>query len=43
MNSFSSRSKLRVASQEYDIYRLDALDKHGCPPHRLPFYLRSLL
>jgi aconitate hydratase len=43
MNSFSSRSKLRVAGQEYDIYRLDALDQHGCPPHRLPYSLRILL
>jgi aconitate hydratase A / 2-methylisocitrate dehydratase len=43
MNSFSSRSKLRVANQEYDIYRLDALDKHGCPPHRLPYSMRILL
>ncbi len=43
MNSFSSRSKLRVAGQEYEIYRLDALEKHGCPPHRLPYSLRILL
>ncbi|HEY6306215.1 MAG TPA: aconitate hydratase AcnA [Candidatus Angelobacter sp.] len=43
MNTFSSRSKLRVAGQEYEIYRLDALDQHGCPPHRLPYSLRILL
>src|SRR5260370_1175101 len=43
MNTFASRSKLRVAGQEYEIYRLDALDKHGCPPHRLPYSLRILL
>jgi aconitate hydratase len=43
MNTFASRSKLRVEGQEYDIYRLDALDQHGCPPHRLPYSLRILL
>jgi aconitate hydratase len=43
MNSFSSRSKLRVAGQEYEIYRLDALEHHGCPPQRLPYTLRILL
>jgi aconitate hydratase A / 2-methylisocitrate dehydratase len=43
MNTFSSRSKLRVAGQEYEIYRLNALDQHGCPPHRLPYSLRILL
>jgi aconitate hydratase len=43
MNTFSSRSKLRVDGQEYEIYRLDALDQHGCPPHRLPYSLRILL
>ena len=26
-NSFGSRSTLRVGSKEYDIFRLDALDK----------------
>jgi aconitate hydratase len=43
MDSFSSRSKLRVAGQEYEIYRLDALEHHGCPPQRLPYSLRILL
>src|SRR5258708_21245814 len=43
MNTFTSRSKLRVNGQEYEIYRLDALEKHGCPPHRLPYSLRILL
>jgi aconitate hydratase len=42
-NTFASRSKLRVAGQEYEIYRLDALEKHGCLPHRLPYSLRILL
>jgi aconitate hydratase len=43
MNSFSSRSKLRVGGQEYEIYRLDVLDQHGCAPHRLPFSFKILL
>ena len=43
MDSFSSRSKLRVGGQEHEICRLDALDKHGCPPHRLPYAMRILL
>jgi aconitate hydratase len=43
MNSFGSRSKLRAGNQEYEIYRLDALDKHDCSPHRLPFSLKILL
>ena len=43
MNSFGSRSKLRAGNQEYEIYRLDALDKHDCSPHRLPFSMKILL
>src|SRR5215470_17213415 len=43
MNTFGSRSKLRVGSQEYEIYRLDALDKHVCPTENLPYCLRILL
>ncbi len=43
MNSFGSRSKLRAGNQEYEIYRLDALEKHDCSPHRLPFSLKILL
>ncbi|HWG87910.1 MAG TPA: aconitate hydratase AcnA [Candidatus Acidoferrales bacterium] len=42
-NSFGSRSKLRVGTQEYEIYRLDALEKIHCTPQRLPFSLRILL
>ncbi len=30
MNSFSSRAILRVGKREFEIYRLDALEKHGC-------------
>src|SRR5215475_10299248 len=43
MNTFGSRSKLRAGGQDYEIYRLDALDKHNCPPHSLPFSLKVLL
>jgi len=43
MNTFGSRSKLRVGNQDYEIYRLDALDKHDCPAARLPFSLKILL
>ena len=43
MNSFGSQSKLRAGNQEYVIYRLDALEKHDCSPHGLPFSLKILL
>src|SRR5215470_13662946 len=43
MNTFASRAKLRVNDQDYEICRLDALQRHGCPPHRLPYSLRILL
>jgi len=43
MNSFHSRSTLRVGSKDYEIYRLDALDKQGLSTTRLPFSLRILL
>src|SRR5712672_1591641 len=43
MNSFGSRSKLRAGNHEYEIYRLDALEKHDCSPQRLPFSLKILL
>ncbi len=43
MNSFSSRSILRVGNREFEIYRLDALEKHGCSIRHLPFSLRILL
>jgi aconitate hydratase A / 2-methylisocitrate dehydratase len=43
MNTFGSRSKLRVGNSEYEIYRLDALEKHNCSPERLPFSLKVLL
>ncbi|MBZ5530541.1 MAG: aconitate hydratase AcnA [Acidobacteriia bacterium] len=43
MNSFGSRSKLRVGAQEFEICRLDALDKQGISTLRLPYSLRILL
>ncbi|MBV9574130.1 MAG: aconitate hydratase AcnA, partial [Acidobacteriales bacterium] len=43
MNSYNSRSSLRVGGQDYEIYRLDALDKQGISTGHLPFSLRILL
>ena len=43
MNSFGSRSVLRVDKREFEIYRLDALEKQGCATERLPYSLRILL
>jgi aconitate hydratase len=43
MNSFNSRSSLRVGNKEYEIYRLDALDKQGISTKHLPYSLRILL
>jgi len=42
-NSFNSRSSLKVGNKEYEIYRLDALDKQGISTKHLPFSLRILL
>jgi aconitate hydratase len=43
VNSFNSRSTLKVGTKEYEIYRLDALDKQGISTAHLPFCLRILL
>jgi len=43
VNSFNSRSTLKVGSKEYGIYRLDALDKQAISTTHLPFSLRILL
>ena len=43
VNSFNSRSTLKVGKREYEIYRLDALDKQGISTSHLPFSLRILL
>src|SRR5512133_4088018 len=43
MNSFETRSTLRVGSKDYEIYRLDALDRRGIATKHLPYSLRILL
>ena len=43
MNSFGTRSILRAGKREFEIYRLDALEKQGCASGHLPFSLRILL
>src|SRR5580700_4222356 len=43
VNSFGSKSTLKVGTKEYEIYRLDALDKQGISTKHLPFSLRILL
>jgi len=43
MNSFNSRSSLRVGNREYEIFRIDALDKQGISTRHLPFSFRILL
>jgi aconitate hydratase len=43
MNSFGSRSALRVGSKDYEIYRLRALDEKGVSTRHLPYSLRILL
>src|SRR5215813_2212495 len=43
MDSFKSRSTLTVGSKEYEIFRVDALDKQGISTKHLPFSLRILL
>src|SRR5437868_5939931 len=43
MDSFASRSTLRAGSKEYEIYRLDALEKAGLKIAHLPYSLRILL
>ena len=43
MNTFGSRSSLRVGDQEYEIYRIDSLDKQGISTAKLPYSMRILL
>ena len=43
LNSFQSRSTLRVNNKDYEIYRIDALDKQGLSTKHLPYSLRILL
>ena len=43
MDSFHSRSTLKVGGKDYEIFRLDSLDKQGISTQHLPFSLRILL
>jgi aconitate hydratase len=43
MNSFGTRSILRAGKREFEIYRLDALEKQGYASSHLPYSLRILL
>src|SRR5437868_4682375 len=43
MNSFESRSSIRVGNKDYEIYRLNALDEQGISTKHLPYSLRILL
>ena len=43
LNSFNSRSTLKVGDKEYEIYRLEALDQQGISTKHLPYSLRILL
>src|SRR6202045_5409147 len=43
LNTFNSRSSLKVGNKEYEIYRLDALDQQGISTKHLPYPLRILL
>ena len=42
-NSFGTRATFKVGDKEYELYRLDALDKQGISTRHLPFSLRILL
>src|SRR5437764_9734787 len=43
MNSFGARATLRVGSREYQIYRINVLDKQCGSTQGVPFCLRVLL
>ena len=43
MDSFHSRSILKVGGKEYEFYRIAALDEQGISTKHLPFSLRILL
>jgi aconitate hydratase len=42
-NSFGARGTFKVGNKEYELYRIDALDKQGISTRHLPFSLRILL
>ena len=43
MNSYRSQSQLKIGNEEYEIFRLDSLEKQGMEIHHLPYSLRVLL
>jgi aconitate hydratase len=43
MNSFNSKSQLKIGNKNYTIFRLDALKKAGLLIEKLPFSIRILL
>ena len=43
LNSFNSRSLLKVGNKEYEIHRIDSLDKQGISTKHLPYSFRILL
>jgi aconitate hydratase len=43
MDSFGARSTLRVDDRDYEIFRLDALERAGMDVSRLPYSMRILL
>src|SRR5207248_9457506 len=43
MNSFGARASLRVGSRQYQIFRIDALDRQGLSTGHLPYSIRILL
>ena len=42
-NSFGARATFKVGNKEYELYRIDALDRQGISTKHLPFSLRILL
>ncbi len=43
LNSFGARATFKAGDKEYELYRIDALDKQGISTKHLPFSLRILL
>src|ERR1700727_2041731 len=43
LNSFGARATFKVGNKEYELYRIDALDRQGISTQHLPFSLRILL
>jgi aconitate hydratase len=43
LNSFGARATFKVGNKEYELYRIDALDRQGISTRHLPFSLRILL